>query len=853
MFDIKENYALSRIIAREGMVLLKNDEQVLPLSPDRKVRLLGEGKLYAGGGGSAFVNCAYILSLKEGLEQKQQEGKLTLCQENEDLSIAVFRRLAREGYDRPLDHSAQTLKEAEAGETMNIKSLTKYKEDGGFALTAEERAFFKGLSTDTALVLNVSDPIDLSFIEEYPRIKAVLLCYLPGMEAGNAIADVLCGDCNPSGKLTDTIARRYEDYPSSAHFDTEAYRTEYQEGIFLGYRHFETFAPEAVLYPFGFGLSYTTFQISAPRLAVKNETLTVTATVTNTGGVPGKEVVQVYSGGPAGMLPRPAKELRGYQKTALLAPGESQEISISFPVAAMAAFDTAQGAYVLEQDDYPVYIGNSVRAAKLCGTYTQEKYSITAQLSCRFSGQPYTGSLPAWTDGEQIERGFSLADVAEKRCSLEEFICQLSADELIHLTMGQPPTFPMGTAGLGNLPKRGIPNPQTADGPAGIRRSVCTTCFPCGTLVACSWDERLQFEMGAAMGYEGVSTGVDILLAPSLNLHRNPRCGRNFEYLSEDPLIAGKTAAALVRGVQSQGMLATVKHFAANNCELHRKENDSVIGERALRELYLKGFEIAIKEGVPAYVMSSYNLINGTHASANPQLLRGILRDEWGYEGAVMSDWWTGVALEKEVLAGNNIKMPFGHTNELVNLAEAYDRGEVSLAILRENAYYVLRSVLRSKRFADRNFGPLHRLGDTTTFSAIDVCGLSTIHVSQQGQEYLYKLNLDMFRQRTFLLYRVDSPAEAVYTLTARLSTNEPKTQIWYETEDGTRLATADCSACTDPDQWYDVQTKIALPAGETTLKVIIANEPDHEYPLIETRPVPKEDVRLKEFTFIKQ
>lgn len=871
MFDLTENYKISRALAREGMVLLKNQGNILPLDASRKVGILGEEclNLIHGGGGSAHVNCAYIRSLPEGLLEKEREGKLTLCHRSieqvqatyrveelnalaKEMNVALvtYKRDASEGYDR--------LRIATDGERDNVYAgETAYGQHDltiGYACTPRERTFFDAIEQsdleNVVLILNISDNVDLSFIEEYKKIKAVLLVYLPGMEAGTAIADVLCGDTNPCGKLADTIARRYEDYPTAENFGKEPFRTEYKEGIFVGYRYFETFAPEKVLYPFGFGLSYTKFEISNVACTFREQIITVAATVTNVGARAGKEILQVYSSAPKGKLPQPKCELRGFAKTKLLQPRESQTVEISFPLRAMASF--GEGGWMLEQGNHTIHLGTSVRDLQRCGTLTIGKDSLLETLPHRFGGQAYTRAYPDWTKTETNDQGYRLFDVADEKCSLEEFICQLTAEELVHLAQGAPPAFPLGTAGLGDLPKRGIPNPQTADGPAGIRRSVNTTCFPCGTLVACSWDKDLQYAMGKAIGYEGVSTDVDILLAPAQNIHRDPLCGRNFEYLSEDSLLSGKTAAALVRGVQSEGMLATVKHFAANNCELNRKKNDSVLDERTLREIYLRGFEIAIKESKPAFVMSSYNLINGVHTCANAQLLLGVLREDWGYEGAVMTDWRTGVPMTEEIAAGNNIKMPFGYPDEEKKVLDAYQNGEISLQTLRDNAYWILKSLMKTNRFIKRDFGKLHLLGERTEIPAVEACGFSSTKVHQHLDEYLYRLHIDQRQQRTYLLYRLESPQAATYTLSATLATNEPKTQLWLEAE-GKRLATMECSPCAEPDGIYTVETEIALPQGETLLKVIIANEPDHDYPLLaEGCPRPKEDLKLYKLTFQK-
>lgn len=377
--------------------------------------------------------------------------------------------------------------------------------------------------------------------------------------------------------------------------------------------------------------------------------------------------------------------------------------------------------------------------------------------------------------------------MADGKATLREFAEQLTVEDLIALAQGQPPAFPLGTAGIGNLKKYGVPNPQTADGPAGIRRSVNTTCFPCGTLIACSWDPELQFAMGKAMGYEGVSTGIDILLGPSMNIHRNPLCGRNFEYLSEDPLVTGKTA---------------------------------------------------------------YNLINGIHTSANAQLLTGVLRDEWHYEGAVMTDWRNHAPLDEEIMAGNNIKMPYGYPDQAALALESYHKGKLTLAQLQKNAICVLKAVMKTRCFARKDFGKRHTLHEgMNEISALEVNGISSTRLLQAQREdgvwYLYRLNREQRSQRTFLFYIFDAPQEGEYIVSAEISTNCPQTQIWYNTVDGERLGTAYCDVAVDENKWYMVDAKVHLSKGENVLKVILANEPDTEYEYAENTRVPQEDIKL--------
>ncbi len=626
MFDFSENYKIARRAAADGMVLLKNEDHALPLCHGDRVGVVGSDslELIRGGGGSANVLALYTKTLPEGLMEKDKEQKLRFYQpsmelardrlvytatELNDLSrhidkaIVVIKRYATEGTDRAISNGQPVHTDVQGEVYGSIEEITAgFDKNGYYYSHPYERLLLESLERssiqEVIVVLNIASTVDLTFLQNYKKVKAILLSYLPGMEGGRAIADVLCGDVNPSGKLTDTIALSYEDYPSSKYYNQSPDISEYREGIFVGYRYFETFARERVLYPFGFGLSYTTFEISGTSMAVEGELVKIKATVKNTGKVAGKEVVQVYYRAPSGTLEKPDVVLAAYQKTKLLAPCEHQVLTLSFRIDDMASFDDAgeyKGSYILEKGDYVFFVGNSVRNIIECGRHTVPATTVTKRLSCLFTDAQTKEAViePEYADAG-IDRGITLYDVAAGKNTIKEFVRQLTPEELIHLSQAQKPDFARGTAGMGDLRKYRIPNPQTADGPAGLRKSVPTTCFPCATLLATSFDEELVCCVGKALGFEGVSTGVDVLLAPGLNIHRDPLCGRGFEYYSEDPLVAGKSAAAMVRGIQSEGLLATIKHFFANNCELNRKSNNSILSERTAREIYLRGFEIAV-------------------------------------------------------------------------------------------------------------------------------------------------------------------------------------------------------------------------------------------------------------------
>ncbi len=914
MLDIKKNYEFSRVLASQSMVLLKNDENVLPLTKNDTVGIIGKEcfEFISGGGGSAEVKTEYTKNLKQGLKEKENENKIKLSDfsfkmanetENytvEDLNnlakkintaIVTFKRHGCEGYDRKLGpNSAVEIKgpdnNAYGGEDCSAFRTDNETSADCFYPSKEELELFLNIERsnikNVVLILNISAIVDLSFIDRFKKIKSVLLSYLPGMEGGGAIADILCGDVNPSGKLTDTVAYCYEDYPSAKSFNYYPCKTEYKEDIFVGYRYFETFAKDKVMYPFGYGLSYTEFEYLNCMCDENDEKITIYVDVKNTGNVAGREAVQAYVCPPAGELLKPYIELKGFYKTKLLAPNETEHVRITFDKSDLASFDTYgktsyKAAFVIEKGEYKLFAGKSVRDLYPCGSVNIKETVNAKQLKLRFDGSKYEFKNNDSHKAVLNEAGFnevnyndvntnklntafgntelSLYDVAENKISAEDFVSRLGITDLVHLSQGGPPAFAGGTAGVGNIKRYKIPNPQTADGPAGIRRSANTTCFPCGTLIACSWDSKLQFKMGKALGYEGYNTGVDIILAPSMNIHRNPLCGRNFEYFSEDPIVIGNTAACIVKGIQSEKACAVIKHFAVNNCEHNRQDNNSIVSERALREIYLKGFEIVIKKSNPAFLMTSYNLLNGIHTSTNAQLLRGVLRDEWGYTGAVMTDWRTKTSLDDEIIGGNNIKMPFGYPDEAEKAVKAYESGKLSLSILRENAVYVLKAIMKTGSFLNKNFGICHSLDKRIEFSAVEVNGISSTRVHQStynNKPYLCNLGKDQRAQRTFAYYVVDSKHSGKFKITCRVATNRPKAEIWILNGSENKLGKMVLDEYADENRWYDISTEIELIEGENILKLIFAAEPQKDYGFSNNWFETSEDIKILSITIEK-
>ncbi len=775
----KEHIALSKEAAKEGMVLLKNDKNLLPLRAGSRIALFGKGSFdyVKGGGGSGDVTVSYVRSLYDGL--KLQEDRVTLYEPLSDFyrkdvegqyaggaapgmtvepslpdelvegakafadtAVIAISRFSGEGWDRSSVEYNGEYNPWET-ETSMPKIAGSIFEDGDFYLTKREKEMVQKVKenfTNVAVVLNIGGIIDTTWFKEDETLSSVLVAWQGGMEGGLAAAEILCGKASPSGKLPDTFAGRLEDYPSTENFHESVHYVDYTEDIYVGYRYFETIpgADRKVCYPFGFGLSYTQFEIVPGDVRMEDGVIRIVVQVTNVGKMEGKEVVQVYYSAPQGLLKKPYRELAAFAKTRSLLPGGSQTVVLEFARNDMASYDDlgkiAPSAYVLEKGTYEFYVGNSVRdTVKLDFALNLTENEVTEQLSQKAApaglkkrmladgsyeelplSQPNdpnecvlvkmeSGTEEALTPlvrGRErylllkpyAEGARPLLEVAEGKMTIEEFIAQLSNDDLIHLLGGQPNTSVANTFGYGNLPEYGVPNIMTADGPAGLRICLCTTAWPCATMLASTWNTELIEQVGRAGAEEVKENNIAVWLTPAVNIHRNPYCGRNFEYYSEDPYLTGKMGAAMVKGIQSQHIAASVKHFACNNKETNRKHSDSRVSERALREIYLKGFEIIVKEAEPWVIMSAYNIVNGHRASENRELLEDILRGEWGFKGMVTSDWWTRGEHYKEIKAGNDVKMACGFPERV---AEAMEKGALNRDDLVRCAKRVLELILK--------------------------------------------------------------------------------------------------------------------------------------------------------------
>ena len=763
---VPEITAQARAMAADGIVLMKNEDKTLPITGQTRVAVFGRSAVNyftVGYGSGGDVVSPYRRNLMEGLLEHGVKVDGILASQYETWCSRP-RNVPDEGYwaHWPMSNPEMPLKaEDVAAAALRCdmalvvigraagESRENVLKPGSYYLTDREKAMLDVVATyfhRVCLVMDCGNVIDMSWTRDYEnKLTAIVYAWQGGMESGTALADVLTGAVNPSGKLTDTIAVKYEDYPSSQSFGAMAFNA-YTEDIYVGYRYFETFAPDRVLYPFGFGLSYTRFRLSS-QAAVSGNQVTVNTTVENVGDEAGREVVQVYVDLPCGTLGNPKRVLAGFKKTGLLQPGQQQVVDVSFDLASLASFDDTgctghKDAFVLEAGNYCVQAGTSIRDVKAVVCIVKQGLEVVRQLHecnavrpehgfCRMVNkggmldmemvptanrnlkQDILAHLPQELTPGQTE--FTFEDVKARRCTPEEFVAQLSDQELDDITHGfglmNDPSGPAGNAGsLGGvteaLKKRGIPTVITTDGPSGIRIRRTCSLLPCGTCLASTFDPEGVEALYRLLGREMVLQGTQVLLGPGMNIHRNPLCGRNFEYYSEDPLLTGKIAAAMVRGIQSQGVSACPKHFACNNQETNRNKCDSRLSQRAQREIYLKGFEIAVKESDPWCLMTSYNLVNGVWSHYHYELVTDILHDEWDYRGLTITDWWMqpGAAPEFPAITNDacriraqvDVLMP-GEIQERTLVASLADPNGITRAEAQRCAVNVIKFILKVK------------------------------------------------------------------------------------------------------------------------------------------------------------
>lgn len=705
-------------VVSEGIVMLKNDNDALPLNPDDEIALFGRIQLHyykSGTGSGGMVNVSKITGIPDGL----LENGVSV---NEEL-LDVYRKWDSEnpfdlgdGWGKePWSQTEMPLNEAlvahvsESSHTaIVIIGRTAGEEqdnslhEGSYLLTAAEKDMLAKVRRHfpkMVVLLNVGNIIDMKELLSFDP-DSVLYVWQGGMTGGTGTADVLTGKISPCGKLTDTIAANVNDYPSAPYFG-DPYRNFYSEDIYVGYRYFETFARDKVLYPFGFGLSYTTFDIAITGAKQLSDKWDFTVKVTNTGNYSGKEVVQIYCKAPQGRLGKPSRVLCGYEKTDTLAPGKSQVMTISVSNAQIASYDDSgvtghAHCFVLEEGTYRFYAGSDVRSAKEFYHCPQNSTEVISRHEQALAPvESFDRIHPEISEGRYVirmenvplshvdeakrrqdnlpkeipftgDKGIRLADVKNGTHTMDEFIAQLTDYDLSCMIRGEGMNSPKVTAGTAaafggvsdELTALGIPCGCCDDGPSGMRLDCGTKAFslPNGTMIACTFNRTLIRELFSLTGLEMIANKVDCLLGPGMNIHRHPLNGRNFEYFSEDPFLTGTIASAQLKGLHSAGVTGTIKHFCGNNQETDRHDTNAVISERALREIYLKGFEIAVKEGNADSIMTTYGPVNGVWTAANYDLTTQILRNDWGFTGFAMTDWWAkinrrGQAVDKSDLA----------------------------------------------------------------------------------------------------------------------------------------------------------------------------------------------------------
>lgn len=768
--------------AEEGIVLIKNERGTLPLDAHECVSVFGRGQfdfLKCGLGSGGSVHAPYSTNLIENLPNANSallEKYAQWIKENPfdnggggwaaepfcQKEMPVSKELAFEA--AAISQKAVVVITRNAGEDKDL-----ILQKGSYFLTDEEIQNIKNICAafeKVVLVFNTCGIIDTAWTQEkkFENITAIVMAWQGGQEAGRATANILLGKTNPSGKLSDTIARSIDDYLSTKNFATSL-DSIYCEDIFVGYRFFNTFTREKILYPFGFGISYTKFSVEFFDANFDDKTISISSRVKNIGSVAGKEVVQIYAEAPQGKLGKAARVLAAFKKTSLLQSGQEETISLSFEIASLASYDDCGASgnefcRLLEAGEYFFYGGTDVSSAQKISFGANDSVFLENQIVVEKldSALAPINSFKRIKVGEKLENGnykiewedaprrkYNLAkrieknspkeipftgnagikfcDVLSGKNSQDEFIAQLNDEELATLVRGEGMASRKVTAGVASafggvshaLYEYGVPVASCADGPSGVRMDTGkeASLMPIGTLLACTWNPILVEELMRFEGEEIRANNVDTILGPGINIHRNPLGGRNFEYFSEDPLLTGMMTLATIRGIASSGAHATIKHFAANSRETSRRENNCIVSERALREIYLKAFEMAVKEGGVQSIMTSYNLINGIQAASNFDLNTTILRGEWNYKGLVMTDWWATM-------------------NDCVNGGESSVKNVAQMVCARNDVFMIVENDKAEKDGNSDNIKAALKQG-TLTRAQLQICAKDVLNFLQNS------------------------------------------------------------------------------------------------------------------------
>ena len=691
--------------AREGIVLLKNQDNLLPLAPDTSLYVKGAEQFRVGAVGAGKINPRYTVGLNRAL----QDYSSFQLSEDSHIGIIVISRPSGENFDN------NALK-------------------GEFYLSEEEEQTVSEMSSrykKVIAVLNSGYPMDVRWLEQY-QVTAAIWCGFPGMLGGKALVEILDGRVNPSGKLPDTWSLDYMDIPASANFyqpesadqaldaDCGYYvDTYYEEDIYVGYRYFETFE-KPVAYPFGYGLSYTTFDITANLTAEEESEGSglIKVNIKNTGSAAGKEVVGIYAAIPDGKLEQPSRRLIRFAKTKLLEPGEVQEIKIPVEKGNLSSYDEETASWVMEAGSYDFYAGSSVKQLQKCGTLQTDKTNIIKKVENRmrppvkidvltkeknkFPQGLHSGIKENVTELEPLatRKHYKEKALAGSDLGQADFVDQLCVEELARLSVCASHGWGMhekGEAGrIFRLEQYNMPGFAVADGNNGVNLRKPNIGMPCSNTVCASWNTELAYAVGRVIAQEAKENDIQMILGPAMNIHRNPLNGRHPEYYSEDPYLAGIMAGYQSKGLEEEGVSSCIKHVVANNCEASRKRNHSLMTERAMREIYLKVFEVAISVHQPDSMMTAYNAANGCFTSADEEMIQGIFREEFGFQGFVMTDWnaYDTADVAASVQAGNCWMTPGTADDTYVTpIVEGVKTGKIDLERLRSNVRYMLRVV----------------------------------------------------------------------------------------------------------------------------------------------------------------
>ena len=858
VYDVSQYQKVARQAIAEGCVLLENQNSILPLKDFSKVALFGRTQFnyYKSGTGSGgMVNTSYVKGILEAI---QNEKSIEL----NNFVLDTYKSWLQDNpFDTGIGWAAEPWFQAEmpiskefaqkakeesnvaiviigrtAGEDQDNKAAS-----GSYLLTDNEHEMLDNVTSvfdNTIVLLNVGNIIDMKWVKQY-NPQAVLYVWQGGQEGGMGVLDILTGRETPSGRLSDTIAFDIQDYPSTAHFGDEKQNL-YTEDIYVGYRYFSTFAPEKVVYPFGFGLSYTSFKTELVHTDEDEESYQFQFTVTNQGEYVGKEVVQIYLEAPQGKLGKASRSLCGFAKTKRLQVGESEDITVNVSKYYISSFDDSgvtgnKNCFVLEAGDYHFYIGKSVEETTKVKTYNIPKLIVTKEATSACEPTENFRRMKPGTDNgrskeltwetvgtgrearekpfgdipKAIEQtgdtGFKLVDVFNGKVDLEVFIAQLSDKDLIHIARGEGMSSEKVTAGTAgafggvtqSLLNFGIPIACCADGPSGIRMDCGTFAFamPNGTSLACTFNEELSRLLFEYEALEMRKNKIDTLLGPGINIHRSPLNGRNFEYFSEDPFLTGKLAAAQIHSMHKYQVTGTIKHFACNNQEFRRHFAETVLSTRALREIYLRGFEIAIKEAGAYSLMSTYGPLNGFYTASNYELLTTILRDEWEFQGIVMTDWWARGNYAGEVGTLENAAANVKAQNDLMmvtrsaiensnndNLEEELASGRVTRGELQRNAKNICKVLMKFPSFL-RSIGEISELERQleTLASNEDISLVETAPILVKGDTRLASNSLNTGRNSTTVYcLEVEQPANYKLVVSERAMIDNEMAQLPY-------------------------------------------------------------------------